>query len=86
MATEDAREIYRQRSEAARHLYRLELQFFQVGTAIGLLTLGLGVDKSGLEWWRLCASGLVFVSFSYAMQRMASGFQKTSRICTTMQS
>ena len=76
MATEDEREIYRQRSEAARHSYKLEWQFLQVGTAIGLLTLGIGAGKSGIEWWRFCASGAVFVWFSYAMQRMASGFIK----------
>ena len=75
MVTDDEREVYRQRSETARHCYRLEWQFFQVGTAIGLITLGLGADSSQLEWWRLCVGGIVFVAFSCAMERMAHGFK-----------
>lgn len=73
--TEVILEVYRQRSEAARTSYRLELQFFQVGTAIGLLALTLGKDSVKPEWWQLLISGTVFVGFSYAMQRMAYGFK-----------
>lgn len=68
-------EVYRQWIEAARTSYRLELQFLQVGTAIGLLALTLGKDSVKPEWWQLLISGTVFVGFTCAVQRMAYGFK-----------
>ena len=75
MASDDEREIYRQRFEAERSAYRLEWQLFQVGVAIGLVTLGLGEHASDPKWWPFLISGAVFVKFSYAMQRIAKGFR-----------
>ena len=74
MASDDEREIYRQRYESERSSYRLEWQLFQVGVAIGLVTLGLGDKAFKPEWWQLLISGAVFVKFSYAMQRISKGF------------
>ena len=76
MATEDEREIYRQRFESERSWYRLEWQLFQVGVAIGLVTLGLGDEAFKPEWWQLLIGGAVFVKFSYAMQRISKGFRE----------
>ena len=75
MASEDEREIYRQRFESERSWYRLEWQLFQVGVAIGLVTLGLGDEAFKPEWWQLLIGGAVFVKFSYAMQRISKGFR-----------
>lgn len=74
MATEDEREIYRQRFESERSAYRLEWQLFQVGVAIGLVTLGIGENAFSPNWWQFLISGAVFVKFSYAMQRISKGF------------
>ena len=79
MATEDEREIYRQRFESERSSYRLEWQMFQVGTAIGLVTLGLGDDAFKPQWWQLLIGGAVFVKFSYAMQRISKGYLENRR-------
>ena len=75
MATEDEREIYRQRYEAERNSYRLEWQIFQWGVAIGLVTLGLGKVAFKPEWWQFLIGGAVFIKFSYAMQRIAVGYR-----------
>ena len=75
MASDDEREIYRQRFEAERSAYRLEWQLFQVGVAIGLVTLGLGDEAFKPEWWQWLIGGAVFVKFSYAMQRISKGFR-----------
>ena len=75
MATEDEREIYRQACESERSWYRLEWQLFQVGVAIGLVTLGLGEKAFSPQWWQFLVSGAVFVKFSYAMQRISKGFR-----------
>ena len=75
MASEDEREIYWQRFESERSWYRLEWQLFQVGVAIGLVTLGLGDEAFKPEWWQLLIGGAVFVKFSYAMQRISKGFR-----------
>ena len=75
MASEDEREIYRQRFESERSWYRLEWQLFQVGVAIGLVTLGLGDEAFKPQWWQYLIAGAVFIKFSYAMQRIAKGYR-----------
>ena len=86
MATEDEREIYRQTiSESERNSYRLEWQMFQVGTAIGLVTLGLGDSYAFKpEWWQLlyrwCCVCKVFLR--HAAHRTKD--TETNRICTTI--
>lgn len=71
MATDDEREVYRQRCESYRFHYKLEWQFLQVGVAIGLITLGLGEKAFNPYWWQFFISGVVFLGFSYAMQRVS---------------
>ena len=80
MATEDEREIYRQRSESERSWYRLEWQIFQWGVVIGLVTLGLGEKAFSPQWWQFLISGAVFIKFSYAMQRISKGFRDNREI------
>ena len=62
MATEDEREIYRQRFESERSSYRLEWQIFQWGVVIGLVTLGLGDEAFKPQWWQYLIGGAVFIS------------------------
>ena len=80
MATEDEREIYRQRFESERSWYRLEWQIFQWGVVIGLVTLGLGEKAFSPQWWQFLISGAVFIKFSYAMQRISKGFRDNREI------
>ena len=77
MATEDEREIYRQRFESERSWYRLEWQIFQWGVVIGLVTLGArGKSLQVLSGGNTLISGAVFIKFSYAMQRISKGFRE----------
>ena len=73
MGTDRQLEIYRQRYETFRFHYRLEWQMLQAGVAIGLVTLGLGEKAFDPKWWQFLISGSVFLTFSYAMHRMAKG-------------
>ena len=57
MATNEEREVYRQRYETYRFHYRLEWQLFQVGAAIGLIILRPGKDAFSPQAWQFFISG-----------------------------
>ena len=79
IATQEQREVYRQRFETYRFHYRLEWQLFQAGVAIGLISLGLGNEAHKPQQWQFIISGVVFIVFSYAMLRLAVGIKKDRR-------